>query len=163
MKKLMFILLVAVFCVACDSNAPTMDNPKSVVIDSIMYTYYMKDLSGNYATSFCRDSMLVVYLDIENLSQKELQVSNDNMLGDCYKIPSEEWMQEISIGHAERDTASPIYVPLKQGIPVRKNCAYYLSDISAGKYYYQAPTKSIINGRDTITYDIPLSIKFEIK
>jgi len=29
MKKLMFILLVAAFCVTCDSNVPTMENPKS--------------------------------------------------------------------------------------------------------------------------------------
>ena len=166
-NKWLYVLCVLVsvlgLLVACEPYGPDSENPTSVIIDSIKYTYYLKDATSNYATSFNKDSYLIICLDVENLSSKNLQVANNKKLGDCYKSSSGKRVEQLSLEPPEPDTVAPLFVQLFPVAIVRKKRVHHLSSIPSGKYYYQAPTETIINGRDTIFHKIPLSIKFEIK
>lgn len=161
--KALLMMIAVCLLSACDSYGPDSGNPTSVIIDSIKYTYYLKDATSNYATSFSKESYLSICLDIENLSSKNLQVANNRKLGDCYQSSSKKRVEQLSMEPAEPDTVKSLFVQLLPAAIVRKKRTHHLSSIPSGKYYYQAPTETIIDGRDTIIHKIPLSIKFEIK
>lgn len=177
MKKTL-IYLICIFFTSCSSKrieieiALKMDNPQVYLADSLRFTYSLSEISlpeGElYITNvFKQDSRYLVTLGIENISNSLVLTPNNNYVGRGYNAYTGEWIESLSPSYAEPDTAKSLYVSIAPGSSIKKQGTNGLSLVPAGKYYFKAPNEPYIfqskGVSDTIMYNIPLSILFEIK